>query len=300
MSNVHLIIGPPVQSMTRTAAEQALLRNPLVPEGAEYTIDVCAGRYVAAFVDADAVYKSVKATKKAAKAQKQAEFGEGGGPADSSEESPAPKSEGPDDSEPSEGGESSGGDSDGGESKSEGGESKGHDGPPEHGKSEHGGGDEAAVLGLLQAIADALGVVAPPAGGMAPGADPMGAGGPPAPPAGPAGGHAGPPAPPHGGGPAGPGAGPMGPGGNQHVMHEKSGPPMPPTFSSSHPWAHTVGKVAHFTVAEEIGEQNVADMERELQAVASAGGFEVKRARPERGEDGVMRFAAIIKTPSVQ
>lgn len=284
--SVELIIGPPVQSMTRTAAEQALVRNPALPVGAEYTIAEHAGHWVAAFVDIEGLIKE----------RKQAgEFpGEGGGPADASEEAPAPKSEGPDDSEPSEGGES-----DGGESKppsSEGGEHKGEGG--EHKEQ----GELAHLLTLIQAVADALGV-SPDAGlgSPVPGADPMGAGGPPVPPAGPPGGHAGPPVPPPHGGPAGPGGppgGPMGPGGNQHVMHEKSGPPMPPTFSSTHPWAHMVGKTSHFRVAEEIGEQDLAEVEGELQAIASAGGFRVVQARPELGEDGVKRFAAIIKTPS--
>lgn len=286
--SVELIIGPPVQSMTRTAAEQALLRNPALPAGAEYTIAEHAGHWVAAFADVEGLIGQRKAAKKAAKqaARKQAgDFpGEGGGPADAGEESPAPKSEGPDDSEPSE----AGGESDGGESK-----------PPSKGEGgEHKEQSELThLLTLLQSVADALGVT-PDAGlgSPIPGADPMGAGGPPMPPAGPAAPpHAGPPAPPHGG-PGGPPGGPMGPG-NQHMIHEKSGPPMPPTFSHTHPWAQMVGQTPHFRVAEEIGDQDIAGVERELQALASAGGFQVVQSRPERGEDGVMRFAAIIKTP---
>lgn len=276
---VELIIGPSVKSMSRTAAERALTQNPDFPQGAEYTLATHAGHYIAAFaVQAGPPFD--------------------GAPADSDEDSAGPKSEGPDDTAPAEGGGASESkppsEGEGGESKSEGkpGESKGGEA---HGIAE---------LKLdLQAIADALGVTLPSTAagsgldGPVPGADaplgPPGSAGPPAP-------HPAPPAP-HPAGPPGGPAGPAGPGGpNQHVIHEKAGPPPIPTFASTdHPWAHTVGKVAHFRVAEEIGERDVTEIEAELQTIARAGGFEVRRAQIEKSDDGVKRFAAIIKTPQV-
>jgi hypothetical protein len=282
---VTIITGPKTSSVSRTAAEAALQRHPDLPAGAEFELSAHAGQWIAAVHWAGPF---------------------DGAPADSEEEAPAPKSEGPDDSAPEP--KSDGGDEGGSPDKpsgDDGGESK----PPHEKGGEHGGISE--LKADLQAIADALGVVLPSSGGlgggMVPGADaglgpdaggPPGLGGPPAPPAPPAGGHAGPPAPPHGGGPAGP-AGPGGP--NQHVIHEKSGPPMPPTFASvpdDHPWADTVGKVGHFRVAGTMVEgQSLVEVEGELRRLADAGGFEIKKIREARDDAGARVAEAIIATP---
>jgi hypothetical protein len=165
-------------------------------------------------------------------------------------------------------------------------------------------------MDALTQIGQALGV---PIGGMdsmvpgADGGDPMGdpMGGPAGPDAG------GPPVPPphgHGGPPPGHGA----PGGGPDVsIHERAlkpgevppgGTPVgAPAFASvaaDHPWAHTVGKVPHFRVAEELGEgQKIEDAEAELQSIASAGGFKVSTVRPLRGENGERIISAVIETP---
>jgi hypothetical protein len=159
------------------------------------------------------------------------------------------------------------------------------------------------VMDMLTAITQALGI--PPMGADLggpqgiDGADPMGAGGPP--PGGPPVGPGGPPPPGVGGPPGGPPHGHPGAGGPPvHAPHPGEAPSGPPLFSSvdpNHPWAHTVGKVAHFRVAENLGDQKLEDAEVELQAVARAGGFKVSQVRPLYGEDGQRVISAVISTP---
>lgn len=275
--------------MTRQAAEKALVANPVFPAGSEYTMQELGGQWVAAIHVAGPFP-----------------------PADDSEESPAPKSEGPDDSGPSDAtppGDDAGappsddGASDGG----------GEGGPPkEHGEHEKGKGGEDhllhQVMDALTQIGQALGVPLGMGDSMVPGpdgGDPMGdpMGGPPGGP-----GMGGPPVPPphgHGGPP------PPGHGGPDVSVHERALKPgeVPPggtpvgapafaSVSPDHPWAHTVGKVPHFRVAEELGEgQQIEDAEAELQSLASAGGFKVSRVQPLRGENGERVISAVIETP---
>ena len=288
---VQFIEGPPINRMSKTAAEHALAENPSLPKGAEFGIfPGDKGRWVAAIVDVEAAIKERQA------AWQQKEGAPFGAPADDDEESSGPKSEGPDDTAPSDDGPPSDDDSksDSSDSKSE--------GPPkgDSEKSDSKGGAEHHLLQLVQAIADALGVSVGADDLLGGGDDLAGPPGPPAPHAGPAG----PPAPPHGapaGGPPGHGAPPPGGPAAHPPVRERPGPPAIPTFGSlqDHPWGHLVGKVAHFRVAEEIGDKDIAEMESELQSLASAGDFQVRRARVEEGEDGSKQFAAIIATPQV-
>ena len=276
--SIELIIGPPVNAMERTAAEQALLQFPGFPEGAEYTVSTHAGHWIAAY--------RVKPPEK-----KEAQFKRAdspfGGPADSDEESPAPKSEGPDDTAPD---SDDGGD---GPPKDDG------DGPPEgleDGDKDKGSGGKAGaelhkLLDLLTSIADALGVPIHDEGGLA-GPPDDGLLGPPGPP------------PPHSG-PEGPPAPP------DKTIHEKSLKPgeVPPggtplgapafaSISPNHPWAHALGVVSHFRVAEEIGDVPLTEVESELQSLASAGGFKVSQFRPLQGEHGERIASALITVPT--
>lgn len=73
-----------------------------------------------------------------------------------------------------------------------------------------------------------------------------------------------------------------------------------PAFSSvspDHPWANTLGKVAHFRVAENIGNRNIVEVERELQTIASSGGFKVSNFTPFFDEHGARHVTATITVP---
>lgn len=279
---VQLIKGPSVKQFTREAAIRALTANPQFPEGAEFTVEEDRGQWIAAVVTAEAP-----------------PFG-GGGPADSGEEAPGPKSEGPDDSEPSADDAAPKGPSD------DGGDSEGGDTPPHHEHGDKGGekGELHQVLQMLHTLMEGLGLSGDPMGGMVPGMDDgmgggMGPGGPAGPPP-PHGGHPGPAMPPHGG----PG-GPAGPPPPEKILHEKAGPPPPTAFSSvrvasDHPWYQTVGKISHFKVAEEISEDaDLASVEGELQAIASAGGFRIARFGEARDDAGQRIAHAVIQTPQI-
>ena len=276
MARPTILIGPPVAQMTREAAVEQLKNNPKLPKEAEFEVQQHAGHWIAAYIEKEA-----------------APFG---GPADDSEEAPSPKGES--------GGGDGGDDGDSSGAPPEDPSSSDDDGPPKKKKPGEGGGLEAIVHQLadtVNAIAQALGV--PPVGaggGMGPDSmDPMGGppgmGGPPAPP-GPPHGHGGPPG--MGGPPGGPGAPPP-----QKVMHEKAGPPPPATFAKvkeEHPWGHMIGQTRFFHVANEIGNDDYASVERELQHIARAGGFRVARFTPLVGQKGERAVQAIIETPRVE
>lgn len=284
--SVTLLQGPPVSGpngMSKEAATEALQRHPQFPKEADFTIQAMNGNWVAAY------------------SPKVAEFP----PSSDEEESAPPKAEGGDDegagTPPSDGGSDK--PDDGGDS----------DGPPHKDKGE--GKDKGGmhlVEQKLDALLTALGIDpttigADPLGGdpsMVPGADPMGPGpdaGPPAPPMGPGAGapppHAGPPMPPHGAK-------------EQTTVHQRAmkpgetppgGTPLgAPAFSSvrsDHPWAHTVGVVPHFRVAEEIGDRDIVEVEKELQTIASAGGFKVSSFTPFKDENDKRHVTAVITPP---
>lgn len=261
--SVELIPGPPTSQVTRSVAEAALAKHPMV-KGAHTQIEPVNGYWVAAIV-------------------READFG---GPADSDEESPAPKSEGPSgDAAPSPD-EDGSSDSD---SKSDGGSPDGSDGPPSHGGDDKGGkgGVEHQLLEIVQQIAESLGIPVNLGASPVPGLD----GGP----TGPAGGPAGPPTP----GPAGPPPGAGGPPGMDKKVHERAlkpgetppgGTPVgAPAFASvraDHPWGHLAGKVASFKVADVIGDAPMADVVREVTELAKEIGYKakVREGRNDRGE----------------
>jgi hypothetical protein len=261
---VELIIGPPTNQMSRTAAEQALVGNPQFPKDAEYDIQSHAGHWIAA-------------VHVAAPPPFPPKDDEAAGP-------PAPDGPSTDDAGAEDAGSDDSGDDSGGEEKSE--------GPPKD--KEKGGekGELHQVMQFLTLIMDALGI-SPDAGGLAPGPD-DGMGGPPGPPPPHAGPH-----PPGAGGPPGAGAHPPRP------MRPGETPPGgtpigAPAFASvqpDHPWAHTIGQVPHFKVAEPLNGQPLEEAEAELQSVASAGGFKVANVKPARADNGEMMITAVIQVP---
>lgn len=288
VESVEFVRGPLVSEFTREAAEKGLRQNtkfgPKIASGAAYALDEVEGRWVAAIVvEADSPF---------------------GGPADQSEEAPAPKSEGPDDTAAPEGGEEPKGDSEGGESEGpeglpgEGGEHK----PGEEGK----GGKEELIIQTLDAICQALGIPNPSGAGdtLSPDASPLGPGGPdgaiPPPPPGPAG--------PGAGGPPGGGIPGHGPG-DQHIVHEKAlkpgevppgGTPIgAPAFShvrEDHPWKHVAGKLASIVVANPIGDAPIADVHDELSSLANelGGGYKVTGLQESYDESGQRIAHAVI------
>lgn len=281
---VELIIGPPIQGpngMDRVAAEKALLRHPSFPENADYKIEALEGKWIAAF------------TSKVA-----APFP----PSGDDEESGPPKGpDGPPDAGADDGPPSDDGDSDGPPSD-DGGEG---DGPPHKEKGGEKGGLHI-VEQKLDMLMQALGIDPSMAGGdpsMVPGDDGGMGGGPP-------GGPGGPGMP----GPGGPGMnGPPGHGGPpppEKIEHERAlkpgevppgGTPLgAPSFASvkeQHPWGHTIGVVPHFRVAENIGDQDIVEVESELQTLAAAGGFKVGNFTPMHDENGDRYVSAVISTP---
>lgn len=143
---VEFIPGPPTTEMTRTAAETALQRHPLIREGASYALEQHQGHWIASIIH-----------------QAAPPFGGGG-----DDEAPTPDVSKPDDL---------GGD--GGPPSDDGGDS---DGPP---KKEKGGSDALLhqVMDALTQIGAALGVPIGVGDSPIPGADaapaPPGPGGPP-------------------------------------------------------------------------------------------------------------------------
>jgi hypothetical protein len=279
MSNDIEIIfakGPPVSKYSRTQAEEAIKRNPQFPKGAAVTVEELEGRWVAALG-----------------IPKTAEFPpeKGGGPADSDEEAPSPKSEGPDDAEPSEGPDDGGGDDEGSEGPPK------HEGPPGEKGDEHGKGGEqhelSQILEALHAITEALGIpLAPLGAGPVPGAD-----GPPSP-------HAGPPGPPGPPGAGGPPPGPPGPGGKGPVpLRPGETPPGgtpvgAPAFShkiNPHPWAKLMGAKKSFTVAERIPEDMpLKQAWAELNELAEGTAYKPRQITEGRSAEGHRIARALI------
>lgn len=153
---------------------------------------------------------------------------------------------------------------------------------------------------LVQQIADALGVAGP----GHPGAGPE-VGGPPAPPGG------GPPA-----GGRGPGRPPSGPAGQSAMMRARplkpgDAPNSPgvtpvgaPAFASTavpddHPWKNTIGRVATFSVANPIPDDEPSEgltkrAKAELSELAEPFGYHARQIREGRDEDGNRVVRALI------
>jgi hypothetical protein len=270
MSNIEFLPGPKVSSVSREDAEAGLIIAAKKRNATAYALEQMEGHWVAALVrEAELPF---------------------GGPADSSEEAPGPKSEGPDDTAPD---PDSGGDSDGPPSDGP------LDGPPEGGDDEkkddkHKGGDEDHIVhqiwDAIQAIGDALGVPVNLGDSPVPGMDDQG--GPPGGPGGPMGGPPGPPAGPPGmGGPPG--------GDKETVRHERalkpgetppgSVPVGAPSFSSvraDHPWAHLAGKTASFRASIPLGENDsIVDATKHVASLAHEIGYnhQVREGVDENG-----------------
>lgn len=258
--NIELVEGPRVADVSREIAEAQLKSHPAFPKNASFKLDEIKGQWIAAIV--------------------QAGPGPFGAPADSEEESPAPKSEGPDDTAP---------ESPDSESPDEGGDEGEEKGPPKD-KKEKGGGSEELhkIFDLLNQVAVALGIPDT----MGPDASPV-----------PGGDEGAPPAPP------GPPAGPEGAGGEHdkvdHLKALKPGEAPPgttpvgaPAFSHAipdgHPWKEYVGVTSSFTVEEPIGDTPLAQVRAELNHLARTSGFKVKQLREGRDEDGRRTAAAMI------
>lgn len=251
--------GPKVSSVNREQAVAAVKKNPEFPKNADdVTVEELDGHWVAAIHVADSPF---------------------GGPADESEGSPGPKSEGPGDTAPDEGADEGGED---GPPKPDDGE-----GPPKDGdehKGDEKGGDKVLLHTIqegLQKIMIALGIP----DGEAPGESPIPGEEPPA----------GPPGPPQGGPP---GAG--GPPAPEKLQHEKALKPgeVPPgqtpvgapAFAhtiSPHPWEGLIGVKATFEVEERVpNEYTAADVDSELNELAHGTGFKVKQVQTRIDEHG--------------
>lgn len=284
---VEFLPGPSTAEVSRQKAEEGLRRNAAVVAGAAYALEQFEGRWVAAIVHEAAP-----------------PFGgppapggpPGGGPADASEEAPGPKSEGPDDQEPSA--------DEGGAPEGLGGEPDGDEGGDKKDKKGGEGHELHQVLDALTQIAEALGVPLGLGDSPVPGADGLDA---PAGPAGPPVPGAGGPPPGHPGAPGAPGGAAGAHGADQAIMHMKAlkpgevppgaTPASAPAFSSvreDHPWGHIAGQVASFQVDSEIGDTPLADVESELQALASEVGYKVTRFGEGRNDEGQRVASAVI------
>lgn len=268
--DVKIVIGPQTSRTSREDAEAQLRNNRRFPKGASVDITEHEGRWVAAIASV-----------------KEAEFppSEDDAPSDSpepSDDAPSKDDSPSDDSSSEDSDDSPFPDKDDEESKDK--------------KSE--GGEKGEIAKLLHAVTTlltALGIN--PEGGEGdspvPGLDAPGPDG--LPPEG-IPGEPGPPAPhPHGG-----------PDGKNHTVHERAlkpgeAPPGAtpigsPAFSSvgdDHPWRDAIGVKRSFPVAAQIGEDSLAEVKAELDALAEGTGYEVKQLR-EDTVDGARVARALI------
>jgi hypothetical protein len=262
---VHIVPGPPSAHVSREEAENTLTSHPRFPKSASFTLAEVEGRWVAAVAadDKEEDEKEEQQEKEAAKTA--APFPPSGG----GDEAPSgPPTDGP----PSDLGDESGDD----------------EGKPKDEKKpgdEKGGekGELHELISMMHMLMSALGLAPGPDDSMVPGPDD-----PPGPPAGP---------------PAGPDA--SGPDGKTHTVHEralKPGEAQPgstpigaPAFASvnnDHPWSSVLGKKRSFSVEEEIGDQPLSEVHRELSQLANGTGYEVKQL--VEGHTGNTRTAKAI------
>lgn len=266
--------GPKVTTMTREAAIEAAKTSPQFPKNAnDISVEELDGHWVAAIHVADSPF---------------------GGPADATEDAPAPKSEGPEDTAPPEEKEETpkndNPDDDGGEDN----------GPPHKSEGdEHGKGGENhkidALFDAVQKILVALGIPDIEGENPVPGEElPDGPPGPE-------------------GGPPGAGAPPA----PDEVHHEKALKPgeVPPgqtpvgapAFSSvypdnpivqragDHPWETLAGVLGTFEVEERVPDHySATDVDAELREVAHGTGFKVKQAQVWTDADGHRIAKALI------
>lgn len=257
--SIVITAGPSTDAVSKDEAVRKLINSPGFPKDAEVEVTAIEGRWVAGVRVAGPP-----------------PFG-GGGPADSDEKAPGPKSEGPDDAEPSE----DGGADEGPPTDEEGGP------PKEEGKEKGGEKHELTLIhDLLTKIMIALGIPDSPEDSALPGEE-----GPPAPP------EAGPPGPPHGA--------------EDSVKHERAlkpgeapvgtTPVGAPAFASTHPWAEALGRTASFELGERIPEDlPMSEVDRELQVLAAAcpevngRKFKVKQIASDYNEQGHRIARALI------
>lgn len=258
MEAPQLITGPPTSKVSREDAEATLVRHPLFPKNASYTLEEVEGRWIAAV-----------APKQSAPPEA---FQDGGGAGDTPDGPPEPE-------EAPKGPDLEGDDHADGEdkpSKDDGkGEKKGLEAQVEH------------LTELLTKVVDALGLGGPD-DSLVPGPDDAipETPGPPPPGAEP---------------PSGPDDGP------QKIRHERSlkpGEAAPgttpvgaPAFASvrdDHPWKPILGIKRTFKLEEPIGDQKIADVKAELDALAAeAAPYRVEQIREGADENG-QRVARVL------
>lgn len=265
---VHIVPGPPSAHVSREEAENTLTTHPKFPKNASFTLADVEGRWVAAVAadDKEDDEKEEPQEKEAAKTA--APFPPSGG----GDEAPSgpPTEDGPPSDLGDEGGE--------GEEKPKDDKKPGEEKGGEKGELHE-------LISMMHMLMSALGLAPGPDDSMVPGPD-----GPPGPP----------------GGDMNPGApGLQGPDNKTHTVHEralKPGEAQPgstpigaPAFASvnkDHPWSDVLGQKRSFSVEEEIGEQPLSEVHRELSQLANGTGYEVKQL--VEGREGNTRTAKAI------
>ena len=256
----HIIKGPPVARITRTAAEAKLKEMPEVANATSYNLREIEGIWVAAVtvpkVAGDLTKESAPPPFAPPEADAPAEDGpapDDGAGADNADGEPKPSDEG----------------------DGEGGEEKGGEKSLEH--------QVEALTHMLGTLMEALGLGDPGAEG------PMGHEGEP-----------GPPGPDMGGPDAGAGPPDKHHQIHERAMKPGEAPPGTtpigsPAFASvqpDHPWAGVIGKKRTFTLEEPIGDRTMASVREELNQIAAGTGYSIKRAK--EGVKDNIRVARVI------